>query len=70
MNLWGSVLLRLDTMYKFRIYTNLEQSIVMGQNHLSSQGVNPTTSKVMYLIIFLWKHRLKCLLSMFSFHGK
>lgn len=27
MNLWGSVLLRLDTMYKFRIYTNLEQSI-------------------------------------------
>ena len=45
-------------------------SFVMGQNHLSSQGVNPTTSKVMYLIIFLWKHRLKCLLSMFSFHGK
>lgn len=28
MNLWGSVLLRLDTMYKFRIYTNLEQSML------------------------------------------
>lgn len=36
MNLWGSVLLRLDTMYKFRIYTNLEQSIVMGQTPLTS----------------------------------
>ena len=49
---------------------NFENYYVMGQNHLSSQGVNPTASKVMYLVIFLWKHRLKCLPSMFSFHGK
>ena len=31
---------------------------VVGQNPLTSKGVNPTTS----CCIFLWKHRLKCLL--------
>ena len=32
---------------------------VMGQNHLSSQGANPTTSKVMHLVIFFMETSVK-----------